>query len=366
MSQDSAPFVPPHSYPSPPKNMWYEVPKEPPAPPAQAPKPVFPWEGQQPRPSRFFAPEPLVINQAQPADAQSGEHKSVYEPQADAEKSATGSAAAETQDDPQTPPTPTVKVIPPPPSDWNSFQHSNAWDEIPEISRYVDGLQKHRRVRSQGGVAAIGSPVGRGPGRRAQKPGGFKLTDFPTEVERPSLPVTPAPIARPSFWSDGEKETERSDLARALPTAQGVPNQSEWVCVHGRRWAPEDCICDLTDLIFVQKDPEEQLKKLAKLQHDALLRKLGGQAEEEDDDAAKLTRVIPKRSMPFGSEDAKSPTYVQQAPPPQSSAPVAPASLRSDQSSKSTLAGNLDVSPPSSQGSGQTSLLESPLLDPEA
>lgn len=48
------------------------------------------------------------------------------------------------------------------------------------------------------------------------------LTDFPTEVERPSLPVTPAPIRRPTFWG------EERDAAGELPRAEGVPEQSEW------------------------------------------------------------------------------------------------------------------------------------------
>lgn len=50
----------------------------------------------------------------------------------------------------------------------------------------------------------------------------MKLTDFPTEIERPSLPVTPAPVRRPSFWG-----AERDALGD-LPGAEGVPSQSEW------------------------------------------------------------------------------------------------------------------------------------------
>ena len=34
------------------------------------------------------------------------------------------------------------------------------------------------------------------------------ITDFPSAVERPSLPVTPAPIRRPTFWGG-----ERNDQA---------------------------------------------------------------------------------------------------------------------------------------------------------
>lgn len=50
----------------------------------------------------------------------------------------------------------------------------------------------------------------------------MKLTDFPTEIERPSLPVTPAPVRRPSFW--GAERDAQGDL----PAAEGVPEQSDW------------------------------------------------------------------------------------------------------------------------------------------
>jgi len=62
MSSDTAQFVPPERYPSPPKDMWYEVPKAAPAKPEEKPKPLFPWETHQPRPTRVFPqstlPEP--------------------------------------------------------------------------------------------------------------------------------------------------------------------------------------------------------------------------------------------------------------------------------------------------------------------
>jgi hypothetical protein len=37
------------------------------------------------------------------------------------------------------------------------------------------------------------------------------------------LPVTPAPVRRPSFWGD-ERDEEGE-----LPAAEGVPAQEEWV-----------------------------------------------------------------------------------------------------------------------------------------
>lgn len=65
MSSDTAPFVPPQRYPSPPRNMYYEVPQGKPAPPAEKPKPIFPWEDQQPRASRVFV-DPLPPTPAAP------------------------------------------------------------------------------------------------------------------------------------------------------------------------------------------------------------------------------------------------------------------------------------------------------------
>ncbi len=85
----------------------------------------------------------------------------------------------------------------------------------------------------------------------------MKLTDFPTEIERPSLPVTPAPVRRPSFWG-----AER-DAQGQLPGAEGVPEQSEW-------------------------DPVTRLAELQRRQSDVL----------EKGSAEGAGRVIPDRRMP--------------------------------------------------------------------
>ena len=47
-------------------------------------------------------------------------------------------------------------------------------------------------------------------------------SDFPTEDDRPSLPVTPAPVRR-SFWDQGARGADE------YPVAEGVPDQEEWV-----------------------------------------------------------------------------------------------------------------------------------------
>ncbi|KAG7108841.1 Glycogenin-1 like protein [Verticillium longisporum] len=248
MSQDPAPFVPPPRYPSPPKDMWYEVPKEKPAPPSQKPRAIFPWESNQPRPSRVFTDLP----------AESDAEKSEATP------TDTEASTAEQKSEPVTPATPTINVIPSDP--WNTFTRTNAWDEMPEIERYVEGLQKHRRVKSQGspGIASIN--------RKAKQERGFRLTDFPSEVDRPSLPVTPAPIRRPKFWGGGDPGAGDGEDEEVLPVAEGVPLQSAW-------------------------DPAEQLQKLAKQQSEALLKKLG-----QGDGTEGFGREIPTRSLPFGSE----------------------------------------------------------------
>jgi glycogenin glucosyltransferase len=193
MSSDKTPFKAPEKYPEPPKNMWYEVPK---TPTYQKPAPIFPWEKDQAKPTRVFLED---LEETGPSS---------------------GSDITEEKDDPVTPTTPTITVAPADP--WSSFtSRANAWDDIPEIERYIGALQKNRKGNIQvlqgygAGVPQATSP----DGRRAS----MKLTDFPTELERPSLPVTPAPVRRPSFW--GNERDEEGEL----PAAEGVPAQEDWV-----------------------------------------------------------------------------------------------------------------------------------------
>lgn len=316
MSRDTTPFVPPERYPSPPKGMWYDVPQETPAPRAHRPRPIFPWEGHQPRPSRSFTGDmPEETKTGESSTERPGERQVAVAAGAPAELSTIGSTTTEAKSEPSTPNTPSIKVAASNP--WTSFPRVNAWDDVPEIGRYVDGLQKHRRGKSQeslGGSGGVLSP-GEGPSgaKGSGRVRGFKLTDFPSEAERPSLPVTPAPIHRPSFWGDDEAGAGGHDEGQQpLPTAEGVPAQSEWVCVHGRRWKPTDCLCDLTDVLLQHKDPAEQLQKLAKQQSEALLRRLGG----EQGGSPGVSRDIPLRPLPFGSEASRSPTHLHQSTPP--------------------------------------------------
>ncbi|KAF7547837.1 hypothetical protein G7Z17_g7451 [Cylindrodendrum hubeiense] len=246
MSEDAAPFVPPARYPSPPRNMWYEVPKERPAPPSQAPSEIFPWERNRPPPTRSFVGEPPVPPPPEepPAWGEPLEESSVI-----------GSITSDAKSEPSTPTTPALKSAPLDP--WTSFTRVNAWDDVPEIERYVEGLQGPRRGKTQGSTRRPGGIKGFGTGDGGGlRLHGLKLTDFPTEAERPSLPVTPAPIRRPSFWSGGGTEAVKGDEPRQLPEAEGVPAQSEW-------------------------DPMEQLQKLAKKQSDVLRQRFGSSGEEE-------------------------------------------------------------------------------------
>jgi hypothetical protein len=176
--------------------MWYEVPQEKPKPEAP-PKAIFPWErqGDRPRPTRKFAedqpPEP-------PKPKEKPKPVGLHMP-----------PAISVGDDVFTPFSP----------------QANAWDANPSIERYVRAVFESQNPNRARAAAAAGaqtqevlSPTA---GTRRES---LILTDFPTADDRPSLPVTPAPIRRPTFW--GEERNEAGEL----PAAEGVPDQAEWVC----------------------------------------------------------------------------------------------------------------------------------------
>jgi glycogenin glucosyltransferase len=201
MSSDPTPFKAPERYPDPPKDMYYEVPK---TPTYQKPAPIFPWEKNAPKPTRVFPEDNIDVAES-------------------LSTSDSGPALGDDDDDGKIPAvtvtTPTIQVMSADP--WQTFTRGNAWDDIPEIERYIGNLQKNRKGNIQvlqgygSGIEQVSSP-----GARRHS---MKLTDFPTELERPSLPVTPAPIRRPSFWGD-ERDEEGE-----LPAAEGVPSQEDWV-----------------------------------------------------------------------------------------------------------------------------------------
>ena len=101
---------------------------------------------------------------------------------------------------------------------WDSLsQQTNTWDDDPDISRYMESFNRPKRAQVQ---VVHDSRDGTLPMRERRV--SLKLTDFPTEIERPSLPVTPAPIKRQTLWGPPDGQ----DI---LPGAQGVPKQDAWV-----------------------------------------------------------------------------------------------------------------------------------------
>ena len=204
MSADRNLFKAPKSYPEPPKNMWYEVPD--PQPANERPKPIFPWEENQAPPTRVFADDKAPSPEPTPST------------ETDLD------TIEDTTDEPASPVIPITNFATIQP--FAAYSHTNAWDEMPEIERYISALALSRRAKLQfpqtnsstGEQVLSPEATDSTPPRRHS----MKLTDFPTEFERPSLPVTPAPQRRPSFWG------EERDAAGDLPGAEGVPKQEDW------------------------------------------------------------------------------------------------------------------------------------------
>lgn len=213
-------FKAPQAYPEAPKDMWYKVPES--RPHSEQPKPIFPWEREtdRPRPTRVFAddlpPEPTPASPTHPFSTVHYESNDRIAPEASHDGvTSPGRPLSATSAD----------------EGWQAFQHSNgnAWDNVPGIENYVRNVMeshgkrnKIQTLKQTTGTEDLDSPL---LDRRSRRES-LILTDFPTAVERPSLPVTPAPIRRPSFWGD---ERDRSG---DLPGAEGVEDQAHWVCPH--------------------------------------------------------------------------------------------------------------------------------------
>lgn len=218
---DKGLFRAPTSYPEPPKNMWFEVPADKPQGADKLP-PIFPWEEREvPRPSRRFAQDEPVqspTHHEEERDLDFGE----FEVQDD---KLSGSV------------TPTITVTSE--AAWDAFgaSNKNAWDEVSGIDNYVRALTSFQKNRGQ--VQVVHSSESAKQQDTSQltdeiletltdkvneRRESLILTDFPTAIERPSLPVTPAPRRRATFW--GQDTTD--DLN--LPSADGVPHQADWVC----------------------------------------------------------------------------------------------------------------------------------------
>ncbi len=242
-SQDPKPFIPPAAYPEPPKDMWYEVPKQKPSEEKLAP--LFPWEEREmPKPSRRFVDSP-----SQPPP----------QPSPNSSDDIAGADEFSVQADPVTPSTPTI-IVNDTVSPWSTFGHhstKNAWDEVSGIEDYVRALtsfQKNRgkiQVLQHSSQSPVTSPPEQTQRQQFNKMAGqmhildatnepaaddliaavakrresLILTDFPTAMERPSLPVTPAPIRRGNFWGKERGEREGEEV---LVPAEGVPDQRDW------------------------------------------------------------------------------------------------------------------------------------------
>ncbi|KAE8146427.1 putative capsule-associated protein CAP1 [Aspergillus avenaceus] len=199
MSEDKELFKPPAFYPEAPKNMYYEVPSSKPEPGNLSQ--IFPWESHAPKPTRVFLDD---------------EQSSVSLP--------SSMTSAETLKEPYTR---SMGSMTPwasqgPSESFESYSRSNAWDDVPEIQRYIQSIQRFRKARVQV-VGGASDPTDQG---QSDPEGRILLTNFPSEQERPSLPVTPAPVRKPPPSS-----VQGEDTSEQLPIAEGVPNQDEWVRV---------------------------------------------------------------------------------------------------------------------------------------
>lgn len=204
--------------------MWYKLPETKPKP-TERPKPIFPWEQEPDRPkaTRIFAedaptePSPVMVS---PTHVFSTVHYDDKNEASSGTLTTTSTGRAIDQADSSLPKSADET--------WQAFQsnNANAWDSVPGIENYVRSIVDSQGWRGKTPsqqtmeIGDVNAPLFQRRNRRES----LILTDFPSAIERPSLPVTPAPLRRPSFWGD-----ERVNQGE-LPSATGVPEQQEWVC----------------------------------------------------------------------------------------------------------------------------------------
>ena len=178
MSEDRKLFHAP-KYPEPPKDMYYQVPSIPPA--NGRPNPIFPWENTAPKPTRVFAddaPPPAAPSETTP--------------------SVTTDEDGDTQTETMSPSTPTLHSSSTEP--FATYTRTNAWDDVPEIERYISQLPQNRRAKVQillnnvtptsskhqrnvSGDEPIFSPGIEDPSQRRRP--SMKLTDFQLKSNDP-------------------------------------------------------------------------------------------------------------------------------------------------------------------------------------
>lgn len=284
MSESRELFQPPAKYPEAPKDMWYQVPPKP--APTSTPKQIFPWESHAPKPTRVFA-EPVSVPSPLP--------EPLFPPDEPDVPDTTTSPSAPTESDTSSESTEATRE--PYVDPWTTFnQRTNAWDEMPEITKYMQSIAPakkgsiqvlHHTPSTSAPPASSTSPPTQG-GRR----GSARVTDFPTEHERPSLPVTPAPRRRTLWGDEGDDQND-------LPGAEGVPRQAEWVRRFSSYPTPAftaaltPLIHQSDDLVYFEcqhcgkQNPITKLDELQRRQSEALLNKELG-----------AVRDPPKREMP--------------------------------------------------------------------
>jgi glycogenin glucosyltransferase len=156
-------FQAPPEYPQPPRDMWYQIPESTPAP-ESPPKPIFPWEKGPARPTatRVFSDD--------------------YPPS----------------------PVQTAAV----PVRWE--------DSSGGMERYIRNIMSSAPPAQQGRVET------RPPVAAVERPEPLVFSGMPAVDDRPSLPVTPAPIMTNTFWG------ESGDGGGVA--VEGALKTAEWVC----------------------------------------------------------------------------------------------------------------------------------------
>jgi glycogenin glucosyltransferase len=165
-------FHAPPTYPEPPKGLWYPTP-ETKAPSEELPKPIFPWESGPKRPTatRVFSSD--------------------Y------------------------PPTPVQESVASPtqPTNWQDMSGGGMEQYIRNI------MQSHRH----GPASPSSSSKDPASTSRAGRPESLLFSGIPAVEDRPSLPVTPAPMRTSRFRAEGE-----DGITTVAPEA--LTEQAEWVC----------------------------------------------------------------------------------------------------------------------------------------
>jgi glycogenin glucosyltransferase len=157
-------FKAPEEYPKPPTDMWYSVPDSRPQTPVA---PIFPWEKQTHRPktTRIFS-----------------------------------------EDYPQSPQL-----------DHNIGSPQSTWeDNAGGMEQYIKSIMTTTAEKGKAGI-----PV-------EERGESLVFTGFPDPIDRPSLPVTPAPTRTKTSWLDEDEDDDK--IAAATEAPKELPKQAEWVC----------------------------------------------------------------------------------------------------------------------------------------